>query len=418
MSDIYEQIWHEDQRGNGVPALRADQRDKADAASGFVLVQESRKGGQAHQLFADHAIPERKLASYDRAVKLFNNYELGQTVPEENLPEEAEEVADLLTAVAQSRPMELARDFIQTQTRRKYEDGMWFNLLHRIWFRQYDQTSGQDLSGFEHVVVGEQQRGKVSGYHWWYKYLLDDSADFLGSDDIQYSGARYGSHESEGLLHPEVVTLSYRWNAFDYHAQARRPLTKPTGGFWVGCSIEGLLALGTVAFVREANAPRQAVINGARYGIACFNSQDGKSLRTFYPKFMGMEQSDGTTTPPLPPPEDGFVPGATPGTVRIVAAHVNPAGDDRDRETVTLINTSNQAVSLENWTLAGDNNNRYVLSQTIEAGGAQVVLLPAGQAQLTNKGGTITLRDAQANRMHRVQYSKEQAQRQGWTIVF
>lgn len=416
--DIYEQIWLEDQKGNGVRALRPDQANSADPASGYVIVNESRDGGANHQLFAEHAIPEQKRSTYDLAVRLFNNYALGQTQAELNLPEESAEVADLLCAVVASAPMKLARDFIQDRTRRTYDDAMWFKLLHRIWFRQYDQSSGQDLSGFEHVVVGEQQGGKVSGYHWWYKYLLDDSADFLGSDDITYSGARYGAHDQEGRQHPQVVTLSYRWNAFDYDANARRPLTKPTGGFWVGCSIEGLMAMGTVAFLGEAAAPRLAVIDGARYRVVCYSSSDRRSLRTFFPEFLGMVQESGEDLPALAPPSDGFIPGGTPGVVRIVAARVNPAGVDADRETVTLINTSNATVPLEHWTLAGDNNNRYALSEQIAAGEAQVVLLPAGAAQLSNQGGTITLRDAAGKRIHRVQYSRAQAQRQGWTIVF
>ena len=35
------------------------------------------------------------------------------------------------------------------------------------------------LSGFEHVVVGEQEGAKAQGYHFWYKYYLDDDSTVL-----------------------------------------------------------------------------------------------------------------------------------------------------------------------------------------------------------------------------------------------
>ncbi|MFL5586167.1 MAG: hypothetical protein ACJ797_05620 [Ktedonobacteraceae bacterium] len=38
--------------------------------------------------------------------------------------------------------------------------------------------------------------------------------------------------------------------------------------------------------------------------------------------------------------------------------------------------------------------------------------------QLGNKGGIITLLNAQGLKVHGVSYTQEQAQREGWAIVF
>ena len=38
--------------------------------------------------------------------------------------------------------------------------------------------------------------------------------------------------------------------------------------------------------------------------------------------------------------------------------------------------------------------------------------------QLGNKGGAITLMDARGFKVHGVAYTREQADREGWTIVF
>jgi hypothetical protein len=82
------------------------------------------------------------------------------------------------------------------------------------------------------------------------------------------------------------MTLAYRWDAFDFESRQRRSLYNPIGGFWVGCSIEGLMALGTIRFFQRGRI--ETTINGARYEIALYRSPDGKSLRTFFPRFLGL----------------------------------------------------------------------------------------------------------------------------------
>jgi poly(U)-specific endoribonuclease len=85
---------------------------------------------------------------------------------------------------------------------------------------------------------------------------------------------------------PEVVTLAYRWDAHEAETGQRRTLYNPIGGFWVGCSIEGLMALGLVRFLQRGRT--EAVINGARYEVELYRSPDGQSLRTFFPRFLGL----------------------------------------------------------------------------------------------------------------------------------
>jgi poly(U)-specific endoribonuclease len=87
---------------------------------------------------------------------------------------------------------------------------------------------------------------------------------------------------------PDVVTLSYKWRAFDYKAKKFRTLTKPIGGFWVGPSAEGLMAIGTVRFLNDVFAPKKAEINNVRYNLSMFRSPNGRNLRTFFPEFVEM----------------------------------------------------------------------------------------------------------------------------------
>jgi poly(U)-specific endoribonuclease len=99
-------------------------------------------------------------------------------------------------------------------------------------------------------------------------------------------------HRGEGVHADDPDGLPLRsarlsgWDAFDVETGARRPLMEPIGGFWIGCSVEGLVALGTARFFERGTV--EAVINGARYQIDLYRSEDGQSLRTTFPRFLGL----------------------------------------------------------------------------------------------------------------------------------
>jgi poly(U)-specific endoribonuclease len=288
--NVYQRIWDIDQAASGIPAILAE--EAGDPARGFVKVDESAGRDPEHRLFAEVHIPAHKRRSYDLCKALFDNYRLDQGKREDNRPEEAREILVLLEVVADSAPMWAAREHVAARDGIRYSRDAWQELIFDLWFRQFDDGRNSDLSGFEHVAVGEQTGGKVNGHHFWYKYYLDDWAAFSGQDDIDYDGSRYDGPNRDGRLTPlgrevpEVVTLAYAWDAYDPETGRRHPLYKPIGGFWVGCSIEGLLALGTVRFFERRRI--ETAINGARYEIELHRSPDGRSLRTFFPRFLGL----------------------------------------------------------------------------------------------------------------------------------
>jgi poly(U)-specific endoribonuclease len=83
-----------------------------------------------------------------------------------------------------------------------------------------------------------------------------------------------------------MATVAYDWDAYDYETGQRRSLYNPIGGFWNGCSIEGLMALGTVRFFERGRV--ETAIEGAHYEIELYRSPDGRSLRTSFPRFLGL----------------------------------------------------------------------------------------------------------------------------------
>lgn len=288
---IHQRIWDADQGANGLRALRAGERGDPD--EGFVIVAETSTREPAHRLFAEVRIPERKRRTYDLARTLFDNYRLDQTKEEVTTPEEAREILALLEAVTDSAPMAIARAHVEALEGRRLSRDQWQERIFEVWIRPFDLGRNLDLSGFEHVMVGEQRGGRISGYHFWYKYHLDDDPDALGGDSIDFDGTRYdGPNGGVGRLTPighqvpQVVTLAHRWYALDQASGERRPLFKPIGGFFVGCSVEGLMALGMARFAERGEVA--TVIEGARYDLDLHRSPDGRSLRSFFPRLLGL----------------------------------------------------------------------------------------------------------------------------------
>jgi uncharacterized protein YukJ len=114
---------------------------------------------------------------------------------------------------------------------------------------------------------------------------------------------------------------------------------------------------------------------------------------------------------------DTVIPTPSAG-VRIVAALVNPRDEDKGKETVVLINTSPEPVDLNGWALADRLKRKFSLQGTINPGDVLKVALTKSTIDLENQGSIITLLDKAGLKIDGVSYTKEDAQKQGWTIVF
>jgi poly(U)-specific endoribonuclease len=422
MADIYQQIWEADQSEAGVQPILDTMA--GDPETGFVKVNSNLDAThQELRVLTEVVIPESKQRTYDLCRTLFDNYALSERDEEVETPEEREEVHDLVHAMVDKAPMQVAREYVAQATGTSLTRERWYNTIMEMWFRRFSMGGDPHLSGFEHVVVGEQEGPKAQGYHFWYKYYLDDgfarqvdgaAQQFPGlSDDrIVYLGSKQSAGQEQ---FPHSVTISYRWDAPDYDRQQVRPLTKKIGGFFVGCSVEGLLALGSVRAHLGARAPKEAVIEGGRYSLKVYRSENNRHIRTFYPVFLGAVAETGGEIPS----EGEVVTPMVSGKVRIIAALINPEGHDPGNETVTLINTGRTSVSLEGWQLEDRNGKAQQLSGvTLGAGETvRIVLDPAG-AQLSNKGGRISLLDSQGQAVHTVTYSRGQARSDGETVLF
>lgn len=124
------------------------------------------------------------------------------------------------------------------------------------------------------------------------------------------------------------------------------------------------------------------------------------------------------TLDPNKTPLDPRKPGVKP-QVRIVAALVNPVGEDPAKETLTLMNASSEIVNLRQWAIADRLKRKHSLNDiSLAPGAVATVPLTGEDAQFGNDGGIISLLDPQGVKIDGVSYTKADAQKPGWTIVF
>ncbi|MCB1909268.1 MAG: hypothetical protein KDH15_18040 [Rhodocyclaceae bacterium] len=441
MSDIFQEIWDADQSGNGVPALRPG--ESREPARGFVEVDErSTAVGSGHRVLRAVSIPEAKRRTYALCEALFDNYALERTLRERVRPYELQEELDFIDAILDAAPIEVARRYLEISLDVSISRTTLAAMIRESWFAIGRSGSQPDASGFEHVFVGEQSssRDKAGGYHFWYKYWLDDSGASTGgapsADRIEYLGTRYGGAQQpdKGVLVPEIVTLEMVWQAplGDVANPApgeTRRLHKPTGGFFVGPSPEGLIALGLVR--ARAQSTKTARINGATYQLD-LHRLDGnpRAIRTFFPRFVRYDIVDldpvGEPAPepaPAPaPPEPQPVPApSADGTLpfRIVAGMINPRNPEGGREFLQILNVADRVASLRDWQVVAPNGVVFTLADIdVASGEVFKFVVPASQGMLRNREGTILLRAPAGGGVLAYSYSREQAGQEGRPIVF
>jgi uncharacterized protein YukJ len=125
----------------------------------------------------------------------------------------------------------------------------------------------------------------------------------------------------------------------------------------------------------------------------------------------------GEPVPGDPVPTPQLPEEATP--VMIIAARVNPVGDDMGKEFVYLLNTSDKDINIDGWSLADKRKNTDTIHNgVLKAGDISKITLNGKGAQLSNDGGIITLLNKQGLKIHGVSYTKDQSKSQGATIAF
>ena len=190
---------------------------------------------------------------------------------------EEEEIRAFLHAVMQTKPMQFCHNYCCAKKKDIPSDSAGFiRLLHSIWFDLYRRETYNDSSGFEHVFVGEIRDGKISGFHNWIRFYLEEQ-----KGTIDYRGYIKPRGRDEALADDfdHLLTLQFTWHG----------VTKSVGSSFIGVSPEFEFAAYTMAFLAGGESNVVQLATGSvekdtyELDIVCYKMAKGK-IGTCYPE--------------------------------------------------------------------------------------------------------------------------------------
>jgi len=193
----------------------------------------AKKGdGSSQMLLQD--IPSAVLSkpTYSAFMSLLDNYYRDTSLREIETDAEKKEIQHFLDLVTQTDVMKLLFQTLVKKGLVANSQSAFRDLLHKLWFVNYPRHRNiPGSSGFEHVFVGELNRGAVMGLHNWLQFHLLEK-----SGEVNYYGYMYSVPLGGG---PGLI--KYRFSMSD--------TVKPVTSMFVGTSPEFEMALYTACFL-------------------------------------------------------------------------------------------------------------------------------------------------------------------------
>ncbi|OKP84408.1 hypothetical protein [Paenibacillus sp. P32E] len=293
---IFAKIWQADMESSGViPLVKGLSDGQKDIHNGYVVVdmnplsgQYSGEGDDSNEIkvFKEVVIPDGKRLSYDLFMQLHNYYDQSFKQRDPASPKNIKEINEFLEYAAITAPMRLARKYAEDyhHIRAGCSKEEWIDTLRSIWFRA---SKGDSPSYFEQVFIGEQggNRRTFGEHHFWYHYCVNNGpVESIRNENSNVLIKHIDVGRSEKSNLAEVITLTYTYEEIRSNGSKKNQV-RDLGGFFVGTSAEGLMALGTVAYL-DGRAQIPMELNGEAFDLMMYRTEDtAKNPLSFSPRF-------------------------------------------------------------------------------------------------------------------------------------
>ncbi|XP_074126793.1 uridylate-specific endoribonuclease isoform X3 [Sminthopsis crassicaudata] len=185
--------------------------------------------------------------TYAAFINLLNNYQRVTGQGEHFTSQQLREQDIFLQEIMKTAVMKELYGFLHQKNRYSSEQE-FVSELKNMWFGLYSRGNDEgDSSGFEHVFSGEVKKGKVTGFHNWIRFYLQEKEGLVD----------YYSHNYNGPWdsYPDVLGMQFNWDGY----------YKEVGSAFIGSSPEFEFALYSLCFI-------------SRPGRMCHLSLGGYSL--------------------------------------------------------------------------------------------------------------------------------------------
>ncbi|XP_072291789.1 uridylate-specific endoribonuclease C [Eucyclogobius newberryi] len=213
------------------------------------------------------------ITTFNRLIKLLDNYERSTGVAEQVTTEELLEISHFLDAVLQTPVMKRAHQYLVSRRLSSADVRTFKNQLKLIWFHMYrrQRNSQIDSCGFEHIFVGETRSGnELLGFHNWVQFYLQEKGLHL-----DYKGFKAGYRDLPDQ-DDHVLNLQFTWHG----------VVKPVGSAFIGTSPEFEMALYTVVFLLSTERSTTVLVNIDQCQMELVVYRHGRSIETAYPKLL------------------------------------------------------------------------------------------------------------------------------------
>ncbi|KAK2101680.1 hypothetical protein P7K49_019346 [Saguinus oedipus] len=144
--------------------------------------------------------------TYAAFINLLNNYQWVTAHGEHVSAQQLAEQDAFLREIMKTAVMKELYSFLHHQNRYGSEQEFVDDLKY-MWFGLYSRGKEEgDSSGFEHVFSGEVKKGKVTGFHNWTRFYLQEKEGLVD----------YYSHILDGPWdsYPDMLAMQFNWDGY------------------------------------------------------------------------------------------------------------------------------------------------------------------------------------------------------------
>ncbi|XP_037703398.1 poly(U)-specific endoribonuclease [Choloepus didactylus] len=190
--------------------------------------------------------------TYAAFINLLNNYQRVTGHGEHFSAQQLAEQDTFLREIMKTAVMKELYGFLHHQNRYSSEQE-FISDLKNMWFGLYSRGGEEgDSSGFEHVFSGEIKKGKVTGFHNWIRFYLQEKEGLVD----------YYSHIYDGPWdsYPDVLAMQFNWDGY----------YKEVGSAFIGSSPEFEFALYSLCFIARPGKVCQLSLGGYPLAIQTY----------------------------------------------------------------------------------------------------------------------------------------------------
>lgn len=205
-------------------------------------------------------------------LSLLDNYKRATGTAETFGPVELREQSDFLDACMATPCMQYAHQWLTSRQLIGADPQQFKAALTQMWFSLYRREVANDSSGFEHVFLGESDRGQVKGLHSWIQYHLEER-----NGHLEYRGYLHPHAGPKASAEDRVISVHFRWLGE----------TKAVSSVIMGSTPEFEMALYTMCFL-GGGEENLVWLDDFQLKVKAYRirSNKGDKIGTCYPELM------------------------------------------------------------------------------------------------------------------------------------